>query len=298
MYNETITVYVEKQELAAVISGGNRYHGADLDLVLSALNSNDPDELNSTWAYSWSCMNATALEKGCNCSADATGDLANFPYCAHGYLQLPETGNLTIPANSLSAGNQYRFIAFVTKDDRNATATVVITVTAGAPPSVLVENLSASKYNSNAGSYLDLDGAVTTTSLGIQSLDWTMTVGDSATNYFASSATGSETVTLDLSQLTAGYTYSFRLTAVDVDGLEGRSEVSVPMNTAPTSGSADITPGSGFALTTSFEIRASDWTDDADDLPLLYNFNSMVGYDTGNMADELESVLLAFDLNP
>eukprot|EP00964_Phaeocystis_antarctica_P163157 scaffold138811_cov115-Phaeocystis_antarctica.AAC.1 len=44
------------------------------------------------------------------------------------------------------------------------------------------------------------------------------------------------------------------------------------MNVPPSGGAFEVVPSTGYELNATFGLRASYWTDDADDLPLRYTF--------------------------
>ena len=54
------------------------------------------------------------------------------------------------------------------------------------------------------------------------------------------------------------------------------SQISVPINKPPSSGSISITPLTGYNLNTSFTALTFDWVEDASDLPLTYDFRYQV----------------------
>jgi hypothetical protein len=71
-----------------------------------------------------------------------------------------------------------------------------------------------------------------------------------------------------------GANYVFRLTCSlrDSPTISSSVDVSVLINSPPTSGVLLVSPLSGEALTTAFTLSASGWTDDPTDLPLSYTF--------------------------
>ena len=78
--------------------------------------------------------------------------------------------------------------------------------------------------------------------------------------------------TIALSRLTPGATYTFRLTVVDSTDQSGYGEVAVLMNSAPSSGTFDVDPSSGYSMETDFTFECLNWVDD--DLPLKFTFAS------------------------
>ena len=77
---------------------------------------------------------------------------------------------------------------------------------------------------------------------------------------------------LELGALTEGSTYAFRLTAFaqgdddSVPPVSAFAEVSVVVNSPPSTGSFLVSPTEGVALTTSFSLSCEAWVDE--DIPL------------------------------
>lgn len=57
----------------------------------------------------------------------------------------------------------------------------------------------------------------------------------------------------------------------------GFAEMSVAVNAAPTGGYTEATPRTGVAALDTFTLESLDWSDDVDDLPLLYSFSYVNG---------------------
>ena len=152
----------------------------------------------------------------------------------------------------------------------------MITMKSGSPPTVAIStNVVASKVN--ADDRIVLYGAATSTNPNPLVLTWSANNQPTSfsTLLFGSTLTSPTTV-LRKSVLTPGALYTFRLTAVDTDGVSGYAEVKLLVNAPPTSGHVTVTPTSGTALTTQFSFNAPQWTDDSDDLPLSYTFAYIV----------------------
>jgi len=69
--------------------------------------------------------------------------------------------------------------------------------------------------------------------------------------------------------LMEGASYRFRIEIKSADGL-GFAEVDLSISQAPSGGSFSVLPTVGFSVDTIFELKASDWTDIPDNLPLAY----------------------------
>jgi hypothetical protein len=79
--------------------------------------------------------------------------------------------------------------------------------------------------------------------------------------------------------LTAGSTYSFRLSSRDGSGTVGFAQITVKVNGAPTSGVLVVQPKTGIVLETPYVMEMKQWVDDAADLPLVYTFSVIIGGD-------------------
>ena len=83
-----LDVVVQTQSVKARVAGGaERVSGTDQALELDASGSVDPDAMNTSFSYAWSCSIATTGEA---CNGMATAGLSN--------------ATVTIPPNSLSPG--------------------------------------------------------------------------------------------------------------------------------------------------------------------------------------------------
>lgn len=57
----------------------------------------------------------------------------------------------------------------------------------------------------------------------------------------------------------------------------GFAEFSVTVNAAPTGGHLEATPRAGVAALDTFTLESLDWTDDVEDLPLMFSFSYVNG---------------------
>ena len=269
----TVEVVVAQQALRAVVAGGaSRQVGRDASFTLDGSGSNDPDEDTATpFAYAWACA---AVDSGADCSG----------------LALAATATVNVPSGSLSVGI-YRFTLTVSKGSRTASASSSVEVVAGSPPAVAIADLGVDKFNTDGG-FLSLAGTVS--SPYATTLSWVATVTDVAKPFLKASvpvaSVAGNTALLPLASLTAGYEYTFRLTATDSDGQAAASTVVVVMNEAPGSGSLAVSPTTGFALETAFEFAALGWVDA--DLPLNFAFGTVAVDPLDGSLDA--SVLLPF----
>ena len=96
--------------------------------------------------------------------------------------------------------------------------------------------------------------------------------------------------------LTAGATYTFRLTATDATGALGYAEALLVVNDKPSSGTLAVSPQVGVTLSTAYMFVALSWVDA--DLPLTYKYSYSVVEDgvdfdaSTPLADEQASATL------
>lgn len=58
----------------------------------------------------------------------------------------------------------------------------------------------------------------------------------------------------------------------------GYAEISIVVNSAPYGGHIDATPRTGTAASDAFLLESLGWTDEADDLPIVFSFAYAHGY--------------------
>jgi hypothetical protein len=222
--------------------------------------------------FSWTCYDK---DTGKSC-VNATG--ANVG----GLVRIAPVAITTVPAFTLTAGDYVlRLWVQCLTDGRNATASVDVTLVATQVPIVSIPALGVKKLNPNPGTFASLQGRIAgdASAYGIVTYEWTKTAGDDVsadsgyTSVFAVSPTRLLTV-LQLGALTQGSRYKFRLTATAsgdddrAESVSGFAEVSVLINSPPSSGLFTVSPATGVALVTDFALVCSSWVDDVDDLPL------------------------------
>jgi hypothetical protein len=290
-----IAVTAKASDLFAAVSGGSyRMQSRNEELTLDGSASFDPDDPSSTshLTYAWACAaggTRATVTAPTQSSCTTTSGVA---------LSLDAASEATVAASELSSGT-YAFTLWVYSpaDGRNASSTAVVKLAALEVPKLSIKALSVAKVNPNPGSYVQLQGRLVSdpaTFEGGLSYLWTKTEGDDPasdsiyTSVFAVATTRLNTV-LQLGALTEGQTYSFRLTATMAELVDdaanattGFSELSVVVNSPPSSGSFKALPASGVALTTSFTLTCTSWVDDASDLPLTYAFFAAPGMKAAN----------------
>jgi hypothetical protein len=230
-------------------------------------------------------------------------------------MKIPSLPVTSISAFTLSPGDfLFRLLVQSLTDGRNATSSVEVTFSAVQVPIVSILSPSIAKVNPNPGTFVSLEGAVFggSTTNGVVTYGWTQTAGDAVTadsgytSVFAVSTTLLVTV-LELGALTHGSTYSFRLTAtstrtddIHADSVSAFAEISIHVNSPPSSGSFSASPAYGVALQTKFALVCSSWVDDADNLPLKYGFRAAPGVNVAfaTTPQAAEQVLVTLGTNP
>ena len=286
-YSASASINLLSTALVARIAGGSvRLVGVGQPVELNGATSYDPDDVTAVLRYSWACSTAS--------NAD----------CA-GVLPTTTAATITIPANSLSPLTWYALTLTVSSDVRTASALVNITTQAINPPSVSISNNNAGATKISASQVLRLVG---TSSATAATYAWTIktdcvaedglccTSGDApcsgVTDLYCCAASPAPSPALavlptsmsqtnlivPINSLTPGATYTFTLRGYQAAGTPaetfGFSSLSLTINQPPRGGqdSFTVSPLSGEVLSTSFELNANGWVDDADDLPLTYAF--------------------------
>ena len=219
----SVVVDVKQQPIIAKIAGGKeRKSGTDQDLVLDAGESVDPDGTTGAWEYQWSCINATG-DTAC-LGVDGSSALSISPNSTNVIARLE--------AGMISEGT-YEFSVFVKKETRNDTATATVVITAGAPPTVTIATLSKAKYNPIPTSYVQLSGSAKASVGPVVSTEWTQVGSAIMPPPFIPGSDQRVTSVVRLDALTAGVTYTFKLSCADMFGETSYSTVEVVMNEAP-----------------------------------------------------------------
>ena len=257
-----VSVVVAQQGIVARIEGGSvRQVGVEQSFTLDGRGSSDPDNASVPFAYTWSCAQASTNASCPGLNLTASGGASSI---------------LTVAAGGLSVGS-YELSLFVQKGSidgkaRNDTASTVVIVIAGAPPIISLGALTSLKYNTD-DVYLSLSASVASTLPYTGA--WTIDDSDVDLPFIfkgveRSTVQNKLSAVLFLSALTVSNTYTVRFAATDSSGASSYSTVSLTMNEAPSSGSLDVFPATGFTLETEFTFTALNWVDD--DLPLSYIF--------------------------
>eukprot|EP01137_Pigoraptor_chileana_P023464 Opistho-2@89782 len=263
------TIVVLESTLSLVTSGGSiQTTGTGSAFAIAATCTDDgtADKSCADPIFQWTCLLSTG------------GPCLN----AKGEQILEVTGvdatasSLSIPAGNLQAGSVYVLTASVVSGTRRQTASATVTAVSGTPPIVKVVR---EPVRPNVGSKIRFRVSVTS-SKTVTSAKWeavTNTDGSgivdlSNKDNICTNGKVLDKTTLCISEnvLTEQVAYKFRYTATSEDGT-GSATVSFVTNSGPRNGDIVAVTTTG-PIDSSFELRATDWSDPEGDLPLLYKF--------------------------
>ena len=261
----TATFAVTPSPLVALLGGGGGVVG-ETPLTLSGTASYDPDGApQSSLAFAWSCVRTDEGRPSDACAArDGTANA------------LGTSATQLLQLQGASAGAAYFVTLNVSLGARSSVTNTTLTVMPGALPVVSIAGsavLSGIKANpsqqlvlfANASSFVP--GPVTTRwSVAAQSAPGPLlNLSDPAV---CATPLTSASMVLRPGVLAAGARYTLVLRATDAAGAVGLANATVATSAPPYGGWASVTPTSGVALSTPFNLTAAGWL--SDELPLSY----------------------------
>jgi len=271
--SESVSVIVERGLVHAIISGGSvRQSPVDKDLTIDASSSYDEDSSTSDLSYLWSCTISTSSSSlyGSSCSSAISSSLSQ--------------SSIIIGSSSLSTLLTYKFeVSVSTVDGRSSSASVFVQPSSSGGATV---EISSTLDAINVDSKLSLSGSLSSSSslFAYWSVYYSgslvnITSTTSASSYFSLSSSLSNatfSIIYGTYSFTPGKSYTFRLTAYPVasKSLKTYSETTITINSVPTGGVIDVSPDSGYALTTLFRMSCSLWS--SSNIPLSYIFSYQV----------------------
>lgn len=253
--------------LVALIGGGSCVVG-ETPFALSGAASYDPDGLpQSSLTFAWSCVRTDGSSPACTSRDGTLFAAAGTP------MQ-----NVKL-AGAAGAGAVYVISLTVSAGSRSSTTNTTLVVVPGALPLVAIAGnavLSGAKADPTQPLVLFANASAFVT--GGVTARWALAAQTGASAPLlnlsdpAVSATPitSASLVLRAGALTPGVNYVFSLTATDSTGAVGRANATVVTSRPASGGWADVYPAAGVAVSTPFVITASNWTADADELPLSY----------------------------
>ena len=242
-FNVTVT----RSQLVAGIDRTNSDASIEKAFTVHGALSYDPDDGSTELAYMWRCI------EGSSDCVDAMG--------------APVVGNerkvaLEIPVGKLRANAKWNITLTVSKDTRTASISALITFLSKSACDLTITRRKPVRVNSHSNLRIEyqVDTSAATT------FQWTQTHGN--TLQTLTPLTYAYLVVAGTT-LTSGATYAVSLIASNSAGTTS-AQVYFSVNYPPTSGSATLSPLSGVALSTVFNVLASGWEDVEGDYPLSY----------------------------
>jgi hypothetical protein len=274
----TLAFPVTASPLVALLGGGGGLVG-ETPVMLSGASSYDPDSVGATSAglsYAWSCV-AVADSGPC---VSPSGELV--------VLGAAPTQTLTLRGGG-GEGAVYRIALAVAQGERASAANTTLTVKPGLLPLVSIAGSAALAPGAKAdpSAQLVLQANATAFVPGAVATRWAMVAQspppaggallDLSDPSVAATPVTSVSMVVRAGALAPGTRYTFALTATDAAGRVGQANASVATSSAPRGGGVYVTPDVGEALSTPFSLVATGWTADADELPLSYAAEYLLG---------------------
>jgi hypothetical protein len=273
-----VRFFVHAPPVRAIIRGSDRTVSVSAGAVLDASLSGD-GIANTTLSFTWACSYV---------SSSMNGDAVRGMPCrsASGALLLPATrlalasaANITIPANTMVAGDVYEFAVTVrvvgsTQDKRSGTASVRLYAT-DAPASTVSTSIVRTLANRATPPLPVMTRSevlmLQSEPLAASSLEWG--VSGSALQMYASDQSSfplgfiSPRFKMSADRLTEGMPYTFTLRN---DQGVPQAWYTVHVATSPAGGSCSLSPTVGVALTTDFTVSCRGFDDE--DGGVMYSF--------------------------
>lgn len=280
-------VRVVYSDLVAVIAGGDRAVAATTPLTIDASASYDPDQSKSPFEYKWTCTVGAAaspcFDHLCMMQAPCSTSTSPITQGMMSKIMFTTTQKaLTIPAGALLPDQVYEFGVEVQKESRvPGSAKIQISSVAGKPPIVTIDapaNPTLADYTGkvNPSERLILAGTVELrdandqpVGIDVSNSVWSMSPLP-ADPLMVEQPTGGTNFIVAKDTLTPGSTYTFRLQH-NVGGVIGYAQFKLLVNRKPFGGVFKVSPKLGDEFT-KFTLSASDWVDDQEDLPFIYEY--------------------------
>ncbi|KAJ8612814.1 hypothetical protein CTAYLR_002026 [Chrysophaeum taylorii] len=252
---------VRPSDLVAIIEGGDRTIDSISELTVDASSSYDPDGGDaSNFGFEWTCSDASVdVSSGGSVLVVAQGqmqaDLSPYTFSVYFY-SLSGTRNATAAVTiTVSAATVVPVISIASISGKvNPSSRLVIEATVDQEPIALEATWSMLG---------DLSDSAALSDVALTSLSTSIDIGDDTTGVY---------LVLPADILVSGASYTFFLSATGESNAEGQSSVTFVTNKAPVPGILEVDPSEGTVLATSFTLCAKFWSDDVDDLPLVYAF--------------------------
>lgn len=262
--NATAVVEVVESDLVVILRGGNRTTSRD-SITLSGADSYDPDDLDASLDFQWVYSSSDSSYEESFVSEGAVLQLANLTDGVYDFT-------LTVSSSSSeSKSSSATTTVYVVSTIDGAFEGDARIVPFGGSTST---TLSTRVWPPNARLILN---ATTSSSSSSSSNAWTWTVdqtfndglnlSQAALTPISTTPDGLFQLAIAANSMIGGVLYTFRLSSDDAFAF-----VEVLAANPPSSGILDVSPESGFSLTTEFALLTSRWTSDA--WPLHYRYET------------------------
>ena len=262
--------------IAKIRGGSKRVVSVNDDFVLDGSLSRDLDREDTPSWYEWECEE----ESGAACF---TRTDKNNPDDYTRY-QVPPQASVTIQKDTFEANKNYKFTMNYYKGSRQASTSVSVFIKPGTPP--IVRLFAGKRVKESVDRLVKLRGFVRTRTQNTRV--WFECENDLQRAYIDVQEPGVLLTPHEVTKKRAGFhrvgivfnrnvlsegvTYRFVLKAENTDG-SGSSEVLLTTNGPPSVGVLEVEYVNKTALESDFVLSASTgWTDNEEDIPLLYNF--------------------------
>ena len=282
-YSVQVVVFIDGQSASQMVAVAVRSAGVVASILGGAVRSSGTSAITTflSDSYDLDYPKAAFAVNGMNYLWTCIEVSPNYGDDCPNSLDGATTWSASIPAGRFNRPEDatYQIALFVENSiGMSSTTSITITLVSTAIPEVSMNSVAA-KYNPTAKT--QLSGAIQAEFEGWA--QWTSPdfTSSSLEGMMLNSRkvrlkTGINLIGLALKPnvLTPGMKFTFSLSAtynlVDTDRIDKFETITILMNSPPSVGTVDVNPTSGFALD-NFYIQISDFTDDAEDLPLQYS---------------------------
>ena len=238
----SVQVDVRRSPLSGRVgSGGTNAVSHYSDITLDASSITDPDSASTQLEYDWSCVS-----EGVTC-INASSLLP---------LNLSPNEVVTFPARVLMTGSYLFTVSVSTADGRSLEQSLTIVVSAGTAP--LIKLVPAASSVTSRG--LLLIGSKTTSAQPSASSEWSIDSG--VVNVAFPKKRKNLIVNPKREEaFVPGSKIIFRFEVVDIVGQLSFATAAISVYDRPSAGSFSVSPSSGVAFDTPFELSAPGWED-------------------------------------
>eukprot|EP01040_Poterioochromonas_malhamensis_P014774 gene14774-16409_t len=303
----SVTVQVKSGDVVGKIAGSHTLLSSQ-DLTLDASGSYDENVApggSSSLSYQWSCASLDAATYGSDCTSEAlAGSTLTNPTLFVNYTNLfpSRSYSFVVVASSGSrSGTDAVTVNTVSFSSKDAQIRASAAISSSLSTTTTVNQFQALSIQASISSSIKSKVAISKALVA----QWIGFFSDETDTFDVQSVTSLRSVnaTLNVTSRTPLVNYAFPLT-IKASSFEPGSQVTFRLSlffdgntlsyneitynvvTNPSGGSLIVSPPNGTTLSTFFSIRTVGWIDDADNLPLTYEFR----YVWGSSQPTLQSV--------